>query len=759
MKDQGVTCSSYDRPTLYPRKERSSRGEVTVIRPTAGARTTYVLFAESTTGDKVELLHRDPNLIKRVTSPTGHPELVTGPLTFRGQVGLTTFELRSAGQPRLTVELEVYPSKLDYASDYEALLIEVNSASRGLALEYLRSTHRHGASERDLRPSDVEFATLLRHHMRSLQRSLRWIGQHPHRQLLQTPDISRVEAIQRPSRLTKHAVRRKQGHGPFVQLPEIGPVHARLPGMRSVETLDTPEHRWLRAALLSLKRQISSLIDGVRADIVSAEAAGRSTVRLEAELAELTASHSATARMISSSPISEAVGNVASGFSSLTLLQMPGYREAMQAILSMNEGLAVDLGGIDISVKDLDVLYEIWCFLAVASLIYEFFGGEPDFSALFENSEKGLRTRLRYGSELILNVSQRDKYRLIYNKSYPGYTGTQRPDVVLVIEREGWPDMHVIFDAKYRLDASDTHIQSYGLPGPPQDAINALHRYRDAIVIDYETKNRQRPVVSGAALFPLDSTNSVGWPSSPLGVSLGTLGIGALPYLPSNENFVRQWLYQQLAGSSEELSSLGPEFSAPGERGNRKRLANDRTLLLAADEADLHGSTALDVRLGFEVPPCSRLVTVRSDGEGTAQTVLGLFGQIRSLEPASDGVMRIRLEDIENADVRLAGSNDPDNYPSWTTLLALDRARAASELGLGTPDEWTLVELLERRGTAFRSRPHRHDNGQLRTVIEVPTDDSPMSISHGADGFVLSRESDSKVLRTPQMVIDYLVSA
>jgi PD-(D/E)XK nuclease superfamily len=45
-----------------------------------------------------------------------------------------------------------------------------------------------------------------------------------------------------------------------------------------------------------------------------------------------------------------------------------------------------------------------------------------------------------------------------------------------------------LFDAKYRLQSDETYVRAFNAEGPPIDAVNALHRYRDAVVT--ATSNR-----------------------------------------------------------------------------------------------------------------------------------------------------------------------------------------------------------------------------------------------------------------------------
>src|SRR3990172_8126861 len=55
--------------------------------------------------------------------------------------------------------------------------------------------------------------------------------------------------------------------------------------------------------------------------------------------------------------------------------------------------------------------------------------------------------------------------------------------ILLTLMRPGAPLVQFVIDAKYRLDVSDDYISVFGCAGPPVDAVNALHRYRDAIAL------------------------------------------------------------------------------------------------------------------------------------------------------------------------------------------------------------------------------------------------------------------------------------
>jgi hypothetical protein len=91
--------------------------------------------------------------------------------------------------------------------------------------------------------------------------------------------------------------------------------------------------------------------------------------------------------------------------------------------------------------------------------------------------------------------------------------------------------------------------------------VNALHRYRDAVLGNVSGKVG-RTVVRGAALFPLGVSNSDSYKTRRLWLALGEVGIGAIPFLPTNEAYVSDWIDELLATPSEDLAVPGPPFFA-----------------------------------------------------------------------------------------------------------------------------------------------------------------------------------------------------
>jgi hypothetical protein len=532
--------------------------------------TTYRLWVKSLIPGMVPaVLHRDPYLLQSVDT---YPDenVCTGPVNFRRQVGLSDLEVR-IGHETVKVTIEVFPVKLDYERDYMALLSDVASAARGLALEYLRATYRSGAAHDADYATSLEWLTLLRNQIDALQKSIQYINAHPHRSLTREIEDTKLEKIKRADSSIRRAIIRGRGHGPWIHAKGVGRIRGIIPAVKNQETLDTPEHRWLCINLTSVRDRLTDLHASVVAEVARYERQNRPTPkRLLYEEKELSGFIGVIKRLLALPVFDGVQGVPPPGFASLTLLSGTGYGDAYRSLMVLRLGLDVSGPSFDLSTMDVHDLYETWCFIEISRQVASITGHIKNFGTLLQIEEAGIRVRLRRGEHSAITYAGTSKTIVVsYNPQYPGLTGNQRPDITLRIQHDGWPELVVVFDAKYRLDASKEYRQRFDTAGPPLDAINSLHRYRDAIVIDSVGRGLLRPVVKGAALFPLSKIDTQDYASSRLSLALDVLGIGALPFLPNNTDHVEKWLKLLIALPPEDLAEPGPQFVGLSEKYRR----------------------------------------------------------------------------------------------------------------------------------------------------------------------------------------------
>jgi predicted component of viral defense system (DUF524 family) len=713
------------------------------IGPALFEETEYQIYLRAKEdGDHVELQHRDP-LIRRRLAHQEDQRVLHGVVNFRGQIGRSAFTVLVNGRPEVDFEVEIFPTKVDYESDYKQILADIQEILTGLAYEYLRSTFHLGKAVVATKPTRLEWLILLRHIVDDLVKAVRHIAQQPQRRLVRRPRTVRIERLKRVDSAVRSQVRRAIGHGALVAT-SVGPMRERLVEYPPESTLDTLEHRWIKHQLTEIQR--------VLAQILSSHKQEDGSERQRASVAELAAMERRVARMSHAEPFREAAGEVPAGFASLQLLSAPGYRETYQLCMLLKMGLRLEGEALRLSVKDLDVLYEYWVFLAMVRVIREYYGRPEGLSELFRLSQAGINVRLLQGrgQTLSFQAGKTRRISVTYNPQFDNHDATlipQKPDILIRFEEQGWPRIQLICDAKYRIDATAEYCAQFQSPGPPRDAINVLHRYRDAILeFDYEDSAHAKPkrsVIQAAAVFPYDEHRVGEFRESRLWQSIGRLGIGAIPALPSNLEYLGEWLVSaireggwslaerviphvverraidwRIAASEPVLIGVLASANArerldwitanncyyhplPKSPHRHFRVAcvalySPKTLLPVPGISHVADVEAIEVRP-------RRGITTPWRPRGTGDELMLLY-RLRRVRPLA--------QLIENRD------EDATTFRTdrWTSKLGLKRAKTATEIILETEPEWKLYEMLHARGTTFKLVADR---------VRIDSNDSP----------------------------------
>jgi len=187
---------------------------------------------------------------------------------------------------------------------------------------------------------------------------------------------------------------------------------------------------------------------------------------------------------------------------SLVLNMSPGYKDVYKYYIMLLKGLMIREYIFKISMKDLAILYEYWCFIKLNSILREKYNLVKQGIIKFNN--RGLTVTLTKGEETRVeyqNPKNGEIYSLVYNKKFKYDnipTTPQMPDSILSLSKVGSNTIFkYVLDAKYKINPAvvDTdYYNKYRSPGPEEEDINTMHRYRDAIV--YENKNNKKVILT-----------------------------------------------------------------------------------------------------------------------------------------------------------------------------------------------------------------------------------------------------------------------
>lgn len=501
--------------------------------------------------------HEHPLLREAVSNVTlGSQTMLTGSLSFQNEVGFSTFEIRSEKKTWLEVTIEVFPTKLDYKKDYVRLLEEVNDEIYNLAYHFIRKTYLGAAIKLDGKPSMAEFYRLMGKHFDQFFQAVKQIEVLPHHLLQNEYVKARGDGLRKLDSRSRGYLRKRPTL--FVEVEngmEIG-HRTLLPteGLRIKNNIthDTLENRFVKYMITRLTHKL----DDLKARIQRQSRWGRE--ESDANLIERVEGMMKRLDSTLKSPFWRGIGKLDRSVHSLVLQMAPGYRDAYQIFLMVSKGLALQGEIYKMSVKDVATLYEYWTFLKLGQILsrkYELLSQD-----IVKVNRKGLFVNLdvnQTSKRVFQHPITKEKIILTYQKyerKLP--TVPQQPDMMLSIEKKGKDySYHYIFDAKYRIDyAKGLGQTSFYIPGPMEEDINTMHRYRDSIVMA-NLESYERTAFGAYVLFPFGNEDF--YKEHRFYKSIDKVNIGALPFLPNATMLVEQFVERLIDSSPEELQEEG----------------------------------------------------------------------------------------------------------------------------------------------------------------------------------------------------------
>jgi hypothetical protein len=637
--------------------------------------------------------------ISRVSIGTSY--VLMGNLQFQNEVGLSTFEIRGERQKiLLEVTIEVFPSKLDYKRDYQKLLEEVNDEIYNLAFHFLKKTYLGAQIKLDGQPSLAEFYRLITVHFQSFVRALDRIERQPHHKLEKMHEKARGDQLQRLDSKSRNFLRKnphvfvevKNG----VKLADQTLMPREGLKIKKELTYDTLENRYVKWMMTRLIDKLEFLYEKL-----SVQKWRR--VEADAELLRKVDEMIRTLSVKMRNPFWKEIGGLDRSVMSLVLQMAPGYRDAFQIYLTVSKGLALQGKLYQMSVKDVAELYECWTFLKLGQLL------RRKYIQISQNIIKvnrdGLFVRLdtnQSAKRVFKHPVTNEKIVLTYQLTERNPTTTQKPDSVLSIEKKGKDySYNYVFDAKYRIDfaVEDSYYGGrYKTPGPLEEDINTMHRYRDSIVAKQKGPY-ERTAFGAYVLFPWEDED--GYAEHHFYKSIDEVNIGGLPFLPSATRLVENFVERLIEKSPEEiqedgilprgtkdewLSSLVQKVlvGVVATEEKYRRCMQEAAFVLNAEQ----------LKSGWQEAEFVALYVSKESGLGW--NGVRNYGQVKDVSVREDGAVHFTVDSWKS----LSDVIKPVNYGiagyAMTTLNHLKVARELPELFMKSRDEMTVWRMLRR---------------------------------------------------------------
>ncbi|MCF0115742.1 MAG: DUF2357 domain-containing protein, partial [Erysipelotrichaceae bacterium] len=305
---------------------------------------------------KVEFWHDNLRVRESITD-TGIKNVLMGNINFGNEIGFSDLVIRVDDNDYLKITIEVFPTKISYREDYEAIIQDVTSEVYNLAFDFLKKTYDSYDIEDKQQSSPVEFFTILKKIYGDFISAADMVLRKPHH-LLETEN--EVLPGHKVKRVDNRSMKWIQKHPETTVRRDDRILVSKALAVKKHVTYDTKENRLTKYMLVNtvkrlegFKEQYSKLLRDTDQEVINDIDTMIKEIRRRYDFGFL-----------------KDVNAVAEGAGlSLVFSMAPGYRDLYRCYLLLHRGLSITGSVFNISIKDLAVLYEYWCFIKLNSLM------------------------------------------------------------------------------------------------------------------------------------------------------------------------------------------------------------------------------------------------------------------------------------------------------------------------------------------------------------------------------------------------------
>jgi hypothetical protein len=491
---------------------------------------------------------------------------LAGTINFGNDLGKSHLVIRFTKDnllKEINLEFEVFPTKLNYRSDYEKIVSDIEKEYPYLVLDFLKKTYtsfKTGSTPN----TDLIWWQVFGGLYADFLHSSKFILNKPHSRIIRQTKYLKADRIQ------KWTTALEEEYSQFKSFPNKN----YLSEYKTLST-NTPENRFFKHAVFQTKKRYQNVKKYILKGFES-----KLTKEFKSELSAI----EKDLRIISNNPFFRTIDDF-QGIKqeSLVLQKATGYSTIYKSWIMLNSGLKFLDGIQKIELKNIADLYQIWCFLEIKNVLQDLLGKKkPDDVELAEiqiddfvfKIERGVKSKVSFFNKdgEIIDLFHDFSYDTSESQNVKSFTVNQRPDIVLRITKNDLKENYVLtylYDAKYRL-ASDDKEGSPDLP--TEDSINQMHRYRDAIY--YVNKDKAKPekeVIGAYILFPgsgeIETIKKLDYYKS-----IESVNIGAFPLRPndySNRALLEDHLRTIIGLDTESiLNDVSPQKLTSYEKHN-----------------------------------------------------------------------------------------------------------------------------------------------------------------------------------------------
>ncbi len=515
--------------------------------------------------EKAYLTHRSHLVNESFRFVEAHrsiPARLTGSINTSNHVGWMRLPLKYVinGQIHQShIAFEVLPTKMSLHDDLPAMYKAIDSVFPLWRFSLVQSTEQDVSQDKRRNNFPLLWLANFSHLRSQLEQGLKVINQATHSRLQAHTSYNKASRLKGklPARLGAK-IKEDFANGLYEQHYQV---------TKKQLSVDTPENRFIKMVVSTSKKRLADFEHKLRQNNAALDKQRLSNTFLD----ELHYWQQPLQKTLKQGFMTDVGAYNGRNRESLVLQQKVGYSLVYRIWQELKFYLDVFDNQSSISMKSVAEIYEVWCFLTLRNILLDELGFEETTTEkqslkLNDFFEYQLKDGFAGAFEFKRSdgVTARLAHEPIFTKAgadIRSYLISQKPDIVLEITLPKPSNKRFIwlFDAKYRIKTvknryDDTNINIDTTDYVPDDAINQMHRYRDALIRltkDKESKDttefqKSRPVFGAFALYPGYFNQAM--TKNPYLDEINEVGIGAFALLPSpfktdsNSNNGHQWL-------------------------------------------------------------------------------------------------------------------------------------------------------------------------------------------------------------------------
>lgn len=494
---------------------------------------------------------------------------LAGFLNYGNEIGKSELNIiyeTTTGTKRFTFCYEVLSTKLNYHEHWKKIIEDIEQEYKMLSLDFLKRTFHGFTPDESGETPELIWWNVFKGEQTKFIKACRNIIERPRHRLHGYKVYLRADKLKRvPANIENELAEHRKEPARLYRVEE------------QIQSNDTQENRFLKYAL----GQIAEKYDNLKRRIENLD---RTAQTMKKEMQDMLN----TLKHLQRNPFFRTVGAFKGlNQESLILQRATGYSQVYRTWNLLRRAYSLNDGIYRLHTKDIATLYEIWCFIEVSHIVKEQLGLDSDDVEHRNRMEmngaftwelgKGEHSQILFRkdgvelAELVYNPkhTEKDNVHGIGNLYVP--TVPQKPDIVLQLTKDDVQKgmkMTYLFDAKYRIDSRVNNVDT-----PPDDAINQMHRYRDAIYYkEYGKEILKKEVIGGYILFP-GAGEKTDVEVAKFYNTIKDVNIGAFPLRPKDEqnrvlleNFIKELIETRAART---ISKVIPQKGAIIEVGDR----------------------------------------------------------------------------------------------------------------------------------------------------------------------------------------------